>query len=82
LITIAAPACFSRVTGKVAIATTVDPSVVLVNIYIDGNYYASSPPLIWDSATVANGSHVISVRAYRKHGVAVGSDSAPITVAN
>ena len=30
-----------------------------MDVYIDGNYLASSPPLsfIWNSGTVANGSH-------------------------
>lgn len=81
---IMSPPCHGRVVGKVAIAVTADPSVKSVNLYVDGSFLASSPPYswAWDSRTVPNGAHTISVRAYRKHGVVLGSDSAPIMVAN
>jgi hypothetical protein len=54
-----------------------------VNIYIDGNYLTSSPPynFNWDSTSVADGTHVISAKAFNGSGL-VGSDSVTVTVGN
>jgi hypothetical protein len=59
----------------VSIVADVISSVSWINIYIDGDYLASSPPYSfhWNSTTVANGLHTISTRAYAKGGTQVGS---------
>ncbi len=81
---ITAPAAGATVSGTVSIATQVSASVSWINIYIDGNYLASSPPFTfsWNSTTVANGSHTISTRAFGSTGAQIGSDSVTVTVAN
>jgi len=58
-------------------------SVKWVNVYIDGSYFASSPPYTfsWDSTKVANGSHTISVSANTRSGI-IGRDSVTVTVTN
>jgi hypothetical protein len=80
---ITAPTNGSTVSGTVNIAVSVSSSVVWVDVYIDGAYFASSPPYTfsWNSATVANGSHTISVTAFNSSG-AIGQDSVTVTVAN
>jgi hypothetical protein len=64
--------------------TQVSPSVTWINIYIDGGYFASSPPYTfsWNSTTVPNGSHTISTRAFNSSGTQLGTDSISVSVAN
>jgi phage terminase large subunit-like protein len=54
------------------------------NVYIDGNYFASTPPMTfnWNSATVANGSHTILVTGFAANSTVLGSASITVTVAN
>src|SRR3984885_15891605 len=61
-VTISAPASGATVSGTVAITAQIGSGVSWINVYIDGSYLASSPPLMfsWDSTTVLNGSHSIS----------------------
>jgi hypothetical protein len=68
----------------VSIVTQVTSAASWINIYIDGSYFASSPPLTfsWNSITVPNGSHTISTRAFGGSGTQVGSDSISVTVTN
>jgi len=56
----------SVVQKAVIISTTVSSQVQWINLYVDGNYITSSPPynFKWDSTTVANGSHTISIQAF------------------
>ena len=79
-----APANGATVSGTVSIVTQVSSAVSWENIYVDGNYFASSPPLTfsWNSTTVTNGAHTISARAFNSSGIQVGSDSVSVTVAN
>jgi acid phosphatase len=50
----------------VSIKVRVRSTVKWVNVYIGHRYLASGPPYSydWNSATVANGSHILSIRAY------------------
>jgi Domain of unknown function (DUF1929)/Bacterial Ig domain len=79
-----APANGATASGTVSIATQVSPSVVWINVYIDGKYLVSSPPYTfsWDSTKAANGSHTISAKAFGSGGALLGSDSVSVTVAN
>jgi hypothetical protein len=83
-VTITAPANVATVSGTVSIATQVSSSVSWINVYIDGNYFASSPPFnfSWDSTKVPNGTHNISARAFSSGGTQVGAASVSVTVAN
>ena len=84
IVKITSPANGATVSGTVAIATQMDPSVVWENIYIGGSYFTSSPPsdFSWDSTTVANGSHTISAKAYNGSNQQIGSDSVTVNVSN
>ncbi len=84
VVTITSPADGASVSGTVSIVTQVTSSVSWINIYIDGNYFASSPPYTssWNSTTVSNGSHTISTRAFGGTGAQIGSASISVTVTN
>jgi hypothetical protein len=68
----------------VTIAATVTAQVSWINIYIDGFYFASSPPysFSWNTTTVGNGTHSIAATAYNSSGVQLGNDSLNVNVAN
>jgi hypothetical protein len=63
-VTITAPSNGATVSGTVSIVTTKSSPSQWENIYIDGNYLASSPPTTfsWDSTTVSNGNHTITAK--------------------
>lgn len=81
---ITAPATGAALSGTVSIVAQVTPQVSWINIYIDGNYFASSPPYTfsWDSTSVPNGVHTISTRAFASDDTQVGSDSISVSVTN
>jgi Big-like domain-containing protein/galactose oxidase-like protein/Kelch motif protein len=81
---ITAPSNGATVSGTVTITTQMDSSAVWENIYIDGSYFASSPPstFSWNSTTVANGAHTISAKAFNGSGQQIGTDSIAVNVAN
>ena len=60
------PRSGATVSGTVSIAVQTASPVSWLNFYIDGTWVASSPPytLAWNSSSVANGSHAISVNGY------------------
>ena len=81
---ITAPLNGATVSGTVTIKAQVASNVVWINIYIDGGYFASGPPYTfsWNSASVANGTHAISTKAYASGGAQLGADSISVKVAN
>jgi hypothetical protein len=81
---ITSPADGTSVSGTVGIITQVTSSVSWINIYIDGNYFASSPPYIfsWNSTSTSNGSHTISTLAFNGNGAQIGSYSLTVSVTN
>jgi hypothetical protein len=84
VVVITAPANGATVSGLVSIVTQVQsPPVVWENIYIDGQYYQSSPPYTfsWNSTSVSNGTHTIRADGRNSSGV-VGTASITVTVAN
>jgi hypothetical protein len=88
VVKITAPANGATVAGTVNIAvsftSTRTAKVSWVNVYVDGNYFASTPPtsFSWNSTTVASGSHTISATAFNSSGVSLGSASISVTVQN
>jgi len=78
------PAKAATVSGPVNIVTQYASNVSWENIYVDGNYLASSAPLLfsWDSILAANGSHTISSSAYNSSGTQVGSTNVNVSVSN
>ncbi len=83
-VTITTPAHNATVAGTVPITIVKTAAVSWVNVYIDGGYFASTPPLVfnWNSATVPDGVHQISAVAYAANAAVLGSDSFNVTVAN
>jgi hypothetical protein len=55
-----------------------------VNLFIEGNYIASSPPLTfsWNSTTVADGGHAITAQGKDVNGNVVGTSAITVTVSN
>src|ERR1700733_11603195 len=68
----------ATVSGTIPLSLGVGSSVQWSNFYIDGNYYASTPPstAAWDTTTVANGLHTISATAYSPNKTIMGLASA------
>jgi Bacterial Ig domain len=83
-INVTSPTNGSIVLGSVTIVIAISPGVSWANIYIDASYFTSSPPFIntWDSTSVGNGYHTISVVAYSSSNSVVGSSSATVYVRN
>ena len=84
---IMSPVDNSVVQNTVIISTAVGSQVQWINLYVDGNYIVSSPPynFTWNSTTVANGSHTISIEAFSSSSgsrTEVGSDSVTVDVEN
>jgi len=85
LVTITAPISDSTVSGLVAIEVAASPAVSRIDVYINGGYLASGPPLTtttWDSTSVANGNNTISVIGYSNGGSTKGSSTIAVNVAN
>ena len=82
--TIQQPNDGSIVSGTVAVALAMAPRVSTANLYIDGSLYASAAPsnLTWDSAAVADGSHVISVKSFSNQGRFLGGQTVMVAVQN
>ena len=82
-VNIGAPQLGETVSGIVSIGTEISTRVQWINIYIDGNYLASSPPFTfsWDSTKVGNGPHIISANACDGSGL-LGTSAVSINVAN
>ena len=83
-VSITSPAAGSTVKGDVPISLSMGSNTSWVNLYIDGNYLASTPPsqLYWLSTTSANGSHTISATAFNSSRAVVGSASKVVMVEN
>ena len=83
-IAISAPANGSIVSGTAPISLVKGTGVGWANVYIDGNYFASTPPSTfnWNSTTVSNGSHTISAKAYSSTSVLLGTASNIVNVQN
>ena len=81
---ITAPGNGATVSGTTTISVVQGSGATWINVYIDGNYFASTPPssFSWNTTTVANGNHTISATAFNSSSTAVGTASIAVTVAN
>jgi hypothetical protein len=80
-----APANNTVITGTTQISAQINSSsVVWLDFYCDGNYIASSPPnsITWNSTSMNDGPHILSVTAFGSPKVVLGTASTNITVAN
>jgi hypothetical protein len=84
LVQITAPGNGAKVSGTVAITLVKGTGVSWANVYIDGGYFASTPPATfsWNSKTVANGAHTISATGFNASGTALATASVSVTVSN
>lgn len=83
-VTILSPKNGSTVSGAVQIYTTVQPQVLWIDVYIDGQSLATSPPYTfsWNSTTVPNGTHQISAAAFNNQDQEIGTDQVSVKVSN
>jgi hypothetical protein len=81
---ITAPSNGATVSGVVSIVVVKATGVSWANVYIDGEYFASTPPgtFSWSSTAVANGAHTISSTGYSASGSLLASVSVSVTVKN
>jgi len=81
---ITSPSSGATVSGTVSIAVQYSAPVDWLNFYIDGTWIASSPPytVAWNSTSVANGAHSISVNGYNSSNALVASGAINVTVQN
>jgi hypothetical protein len=72
------------VSGPVTLTVATAPGVSWCNYYVDGNYFASTPPnsISWDSSKVANGIHTIAANAYSSSRALLGISSVTVSVLN
>src|SRR5438105_9265166 len=78
---IISPADGATVLGQVSVSTS--PSY-WTDLYIDGDYLTSGPPFTssWDSTSVADGAHTISVMGFDTSGTPSSYASVNVAVAN
>lgn len=84
LSTFISPSDGATVSGTVAIRTSQAPGVSWTNVYVDGAWIASEPPFSfkWNSASVANGSHTLTVTSYTSSNAILASSSISVNVRN
>ncbi len=83
-ITITSPANGQTVSGAVAVNLTLGPDVYWDQLQVDGTSVASgSGNFSWDSTTVSNGSHTLTVRVFQKGGTTpIGTAWVTVKVSN
>ena len=83
-VSITTPTSGATLSGPVAISVNHNSNVQWVNVYVDGNYWTSSPPYTfsWDSTSVANGSHTILVKGFDASDTTIGQASVAVIVSN
>jgi len=88
-VTISSPIKGATVHGTIAVATTESNNVSWINVFVDGVWIAANPPtqsrpysISWNSTTVADGKHTISVTGYRSRNAAIANASVAITAQN
>jgi len=88
-VTITAPANSATVAGTLTVATAESASVTWINVFVDNVWVASnpstaSPPysVTWNSTTVANGPHTVSVDGYSSTNAVIATTSVGISVQN
>ena len=81
---ITTPLTGATVSGTVPITAQVSSAVAWTDYYVDGTYIASGPPYTynWNSTTVSNGSHVLSVTAFGSSNASIGTSAVNVTVNN
>ena len=86
---VTSPASGATVSGTIRIATSESANISWINVYIDGGWIASNPStalppywVSWNSSTVNDGAHTISVTGYSSSNMPISITSSPVTVKN
>jgi hypothetical protein len=84
VVTIAQPKNGATVAGATNVSVQVASNVQWVNLYVDGKYWMSLPPLnvSWDSTQVSDGRHTIIARAYGSNRRILGTSSVTLKISN
>lgn len=80
---IVGPPSASGASATIPIGAGLESGVQWVNIYVDGNFLASSPPLALnlDTGKLSNGNHTVSLKGFNSSGQ-VATDQITISVLN
>ena len=83
-ISMTSPSNGSTVSGTVTIGVVKGPGVRWANIYINGEYQASTPPasFVWHTNAMPDGQYQVSATAFDNNGNNVGSAQSSVTVNN
>jgi len=88
-LTITSPANGARVSGEVRVATRESANVSWINVYVDNVWVASNPSsaappysIMWNSRTVNNGLHRVSVNGYNSANAVIAQRAILVNVAN
>jgi hypothetical protein len=83
-VTITSPSNGAIVSGTVSVVAQYSSPIRWLNFYVDGTWVASSPPstLSWNSTSVANGEHSVSVSGYNDSNTLVATTSITLNVQN
>ena len=88
-VTISSPANGATVHGTVTIATRESSYVRWINVFVDSRWIAASSPgalppysVNWNSTTVSDGSHTVSVTGYNVYNAAIASAQISLKVQN
>jgi hypothetical protein len=84
-VAITGPANGAHIQGAISFAAVKESANVLwMNFYVDGTWIASSPPdaIVWDSTSVTDGVHSLSVKAFDASSNLLGNPAVLITVNN
>ncbi len=78
------PQTASTLSGTVQVISEVAASVNSINLYVDQSLMVQSAPLTynWNTITIPNGAHIISVNAFDASQILLGTDAININVAN
>ncbi len=81
---ITSPGGGTQIEGTISIAAVKSAACQWFNFYVDGNYIASSPPasIFWDSTSVPDGKHTLSVMGFDSSRNMIGDPSISIVVVN
>jgi autotransporter family porin len=88
-VTITSPSAGATVHGTITIATAESSNVGWINVLVDNVWLASNPPtalppysVAWNSTTVADGNHTISVTGYDSRNALIASAAVAVSVLN
>jgi hypothetical protein len=72
------------VSHQVAVAATLQTGVQWADFFVDGKFIKPTPPrtIYWDSSSVPNGSHTLSVKGFNSSNQQVGTDAVVVNVMN